>query len=127
MPLGTGNGVATSLGLTLESCIQSLLKGTTKHVDLFDVSRTGDVPRVGVLQLALGAIADHDILTEKRWRWMGALRLTLAPLWVLLLNRPVFAELEIRPDLEVPGCMKKEGRFFMVQLCNMPWLASDCL
>jgi diacylglycerol kinase family enzyme len=109
LPSGTGNGVATSVGIRSpidlavaiagHQCARPLrsqssqgsqqTSSAVRKLDLMLVSFSGDTSRpvecvLSCLSVGWGAIADHDYLAEGQLRWAGALRELLVPLWIIL-------------------------------------------
>ncbi len=91
-PCGSSNGLATSLGSsTIRGALQSLTRGSPKWCDALEVSFVDQSSNIVVKKnelqvMALGIIAEHDVLQEETLRpYMGPLlRGLVAPLIVML-------------------------------------------
>ena len=105
LPCGTGNGIATSLGVrTLKDAAEALLAEppNSGSMDLLVVRRRRDKeekkgPRQqqqqqqqgddkhAALTVTYGSLADFDFLAEGSWRWLGPVR--VLPLQVMIVAR----------------------------------------
>ena len=157
VPAGTGNGVATSLGI--RSAVElgvAISRGATCRLDLLSVQTSA--PRApltddaspptpttsaaltvrAALSVGWGAIADHDRLAERSLRWMGLLRLLAVPAWIIAQRvrysgRVCFKACAGEPPptrahtTRADGWTVLEASFALVHICNLPWIASDVL
>ena len=148
VPSGTGNGIATSLGIrTPLEAAEALLRGATKPLDLMRVTRAvqpaADGPThgpttVAALSVAWGAIADHDALVERELRRMPG-KLLLVPAYIILAARKYRGRVSFTPHSRqgplpsttphtrdaASGDIHIDGEFNLVQVCNLPWIATD--
>ena len=144
VPSGTGNGIATSLGIrTPLEAAEALLRGATKPLDLMRVTRAAhaSVPTpttVAALSVAWGAIADHDALVERELRRLPG-KLLLVPAYIILAARKYTGRVSFTPHARqgplptttphtrdaTSGEVHIEGEFNLVQVCNLPWIATD--
>ena len=144
VPSGTGNGIATSLGIrTPVESAAALLRGATLPLDLMRVSRpSGAQPEpiesVAALSVAWGAIADHDALTERELRRLPG-KLLIVPAWIILNARKYRGRVSFTPHKSqgplpqdkphtrdaASGRVHIDGEFNLVQVCNLPWIATD--
>lgn len=105
VPFGTGNGVATSLGIhNITDAVTTLLNNTIQKCDLIDVSiqsaplspssstasldlsqsKRNDYSTQAILSVGWGAIADYDRLAEADYRWLGkTIKSLLIPVYII--------------------------------------------
>lgn len=155
VPSGTGNGIATSLGLRSPvDAADALMSGDRPEsswadprirstaLDLIHVERSDASGKksetVAALSVAWGAIADHDALTERELRRMP-LKLLLVPMWIILRANTYVGRVSFTPHArqgpmppgkahtrdEASGRVCIDGEFNLVHVCNLPWIASD--
>uniref|UniRef100_A0A7S0Q9S0 DAGKc domain-containing protein n=1 Tax=Coccolithus braarudii TaxID=221442 RepID=A0A7S0Q9S0_9EUKA len=143
VPSGTGNGTATSLGIrTAVDAATSLLAGTTSALDLMEVVVNDESRQViaATLSVGWGAIADHDALAERTLRGMP-MKALLVPAWIILRANTYRGRVSFVPhprqgDIAsgnlhardpTSGRVVIDDTFNLVHVCNLPWIASDCL
>ena len=145
VPSGTGNGVATSLGIrTMADAARSMLRGKVGPLDVMRVELAGCAPgsrttkASALLSVAWGAIADHDALVERELR-NYPLKLILVPLWIICKAKTYCGTVTFTPHRRQPplpaarqhardstsGRVTIDGPFNLVQICNLPWIATD--
>lgn len=142
VPSGTGNGVATSLGIrTPADAAEALFCGRVQPLELMGVAVAGEPEArtmVAALSVAWGAIADHDALTERDLRSMP-LKLILVPLWIIMRSNTYVGSVSFKPHARqspptrantcvdpATGRVVIEDAFNLVHICNLPWIATDC-
>ncbi|KAI9291532.1 hypothetical protein K502DRAFT_368373 [Neoconidiobolus thromboides FSU 785] len=89
LPGGTGNGLATSLGIvSFEAASFTLIRNTVNRFDILAVysSPTLTTPRYGILDFACGFLNDIDDTTDKM-RFMGPLRVDLSAAYLFARNK----------------------------------------
>ena len=97
VPSGTGNGVATSLGIsTVPDAAHALLAGSMGPLDLLRVEVAGSQSRLAALSVAWGAIADHDAYAENGLRALPGKSL-LVPLWIIACHKTYRGRLSFVP------------------------------
>jgi diacylglycerol kinase family enzyme len=144
LPSGTGNGVATSLGIRspVDAAV-TLLHGQPTPLDLMSVSPSnGGESVLSVLSLAWAAIADSDTLSEGKLRWLARLLpgVPLIPLAIMLRSRSYRGTVAFTPhakqrlsDITAAHEIGSDGRvlltddFLLVHICNLSWIAYDVL
>lgn len=129
MAEGTGNGLATSLGIRDgNDTARALLTGQRYGLDLLDVKqfREGHMKesRVAALAVGWGVVAEHDTLAEVELRSWGWMRSHIAPLAVILKNKTFEATLRYR-GAENGSWVEVKDTFAMIHACNSAWIASD--
>lgn len=139
VPCGTGNGVATSLGIrTPIEAAEALLRGVAGPLDLMRVTAGPAPPSMAALSVAWGAIADHDALVERELRRMPG-KLLLVPAYIILARRTYCGRVSFSPHARqgplpsttphtcdaASGVVHIDGEFNLVQICNIPWIATD--
>lgn len=100
VPAGTWNGVASSLGVRdAAHAARALTSDRCAQLDVWAVATRPSraQPTVAVLSVGWGALADADVLSEREWRWMGALRRLVVPLYVLARHRRHAGRIWLRP------------------------------
>eukprot|EP00755_Sulcionema_specki_P035904 Sspe_Gene.105830::Locus_82948_Transcript_1_1_Confidence_1.000_Length_1157::g.105830::m.105830/K04718/SPHK; sphingosine kinase len=97
IPSGSGNGIATSIGITsVRRAVMAVVRGKTQPIDVFELTIDRvNYRRLGVLSVTYAAIADIDIGSEFM-RCCGDVRFTLYALWVILAKRVYPLSLEAR-------------------------------
>jgi len=117
VPAGSGNGVAASIssGDPFTATL-NIVAGKPQAVDLFSVQHKGQ--NKGTFQseriwdihfFCWGAFADHDHLLENTLRSLGpVVKMILAPIWVILLNKHYKAKVQILPA-PYTGQMEAQG------------------
>ena len=142
LPTGTGNGVATSLGVNdILKSLSTLISYKRTAVDLTQLRVGRDFLTHSILSTSWGFIADSDAMCEGSLRWMGTIRLLLAPLYYIIRNKAydgrlefVMAESESQQEFTLPHKTRIEngktwteidGQFSVATAINLPWLASD--
>jgi sphingosine kinase len=112
LPTGTANGLVASMGcLTTYQMIVQIIEGDAQlsNASSMDVNqvvyvdeRDGKERRmVDLLCVNFGMVSDFDDLTERSWRWMGKLRMLVAPLFLILRHRTYKCRIALKPaDLD---------------------------
>jgi diacylglycerol kinase family enzyme len=155
VPVGTGNGVGTSLGVhSAALAVRALLHGDCAPLDVWDVESEPAAARpiACALSIGWGAVAQIDTLAERELRWLGPLRTSLIAWWVIARHQAVAGQLWLTPARCAPGSAEAEaleralrdGRlaprpggprgcthvtrdeFFAVHACNVAYIARDC-
>lgn len=122
VPVGTGNGIATSNGcMSVYDAIVQVIEGdgqgrNTHPVDLNMVAcAAADGSRqqtlVDMLAINLGVISDHDDLAERKWRSMHkTLRAALAPLATIMRKKSYSGKIFLKPlEAEDEELQKQHG------------------
>lgn len=78
LPAGSGNGLSATFGLwTPETAVHALVKGSVKSIDAASVFLASEsVPRLSILSVQYGLLADLDLGTEHLRRLLGGERFT---------------------------------------------------
>jgi diacylglycerol kinase (ATP) len=119
IPAGTGNSLASSLGIRdVSGAVQRILTGSTRPLDVVRVEAGGETDYC--LNL-IGWAAGHAInATAERLRWLGNPRYAAAALWHVLMARACPAKI-VLDDEQV------DDKFLLVLACNTRYVGSGML
>ena len=78
LPAGSGNGMSATFGLwTPDTAVHAIIKGSVKPIDASSVFLASEsVPRLSILSVQYGLLADLDLGTEHLRRVLGGERFT---------------------------------------------------
>ncbi|KAJ1616982.1 ATP-NAD kinase-like domain-containing protein [Pavlovales sp. CCMP2436] len=155
VPAGTGNGIATSLGIhSAAHAARALAGNQSVLLDAWSVTtKPPRQPTLCALSVGWGAVADIDALAEREWRWLGPLRIPLIGAIMVGFHRAVTGAVWFTPARADSGsregvaleCALASGRvriaeggphgcthvisdyFFLVHACNVASIATNCL